>query len=77
MKKTIRGKVYDTDAMTIVKKVTSGAFGDADGYEETLYAAENGAYLMYTNGGSESPYKTEKLVSVSAAKAEEWQKKNA
>ena len=41
MKKTVRGVVYDTDAMTVVKKVTSGAFGDPAGYEETLYVAEN------------------------------------
>jgi len=71
MKKTYRGKIYDTDTMTVVKKVVSGAWGDPAGYEETLYK-EGNLFFMYTNGGNQSIYKTEKLVSVSKAKAEEW-----
>ena len=46
MKKTFKGKVYDTDEMTVVKKVTYGTFGDPTGYEETLYVAENGTYFL-------------------------------
>ena len=42
MKKTVKGKIYDTIEMSIVKKVTSGAYGDPAGYEETLYVAEDG-----------------------------------
>ena len=42
MKKTAKGKTYDTTEMTVVKKVTSGMFGDPTGYEETLYVAEDG-----------------------------------
>lgn len=76
MKKTIRGKVYDTAEMTVVSKVTSGAFGDPAGYEETLYAAEDGNCFLYTNGGEESPYRSEKLVSMSKAKAAAWQAEN-
>ena len=30
MKKTVKGKSYDTIEMSIVKKVTSGAYGDPD-----------------------------------------------
>ena len=56
MKKTVRGVVYDTENMTVVKKVSHGAFGDPAGYEETLYVAENGSYFLYTNGGEASPY---------------------
>ena len=77
MKKTVRGVVYDTDAMTVVKKVTSGAFGDPAGYEETLYVAENGSYFLYTNGGEASKYASEKLTSLSKAKAAAWEKENA
>ena len=45
MKKTVKGVVYDTEAMTVVKKVSHGEFGDPAGYEETLYVAENGNYF--------------------------------
>lgn len=76
MKKTVRGKVYDTAEMTVVGKMTSGAFGDPAGYEETLYAAADGNCFLYTNGGEQSPYKSEKLVLVSKAKAAAWQEQN-
>ena len=59
MKKTVKGKSYDTIEMSIVKKVTSGAYGDPAGYEETLYVAEDGTYFLYTNGGAESKYTAE------------------
>ena len=63
--------------MSVVKKVTSGYFGDPAGYEETLYVTESGSYFLYTNGGAQSPYKTEKLVALSKAKAEAWEKEKA
>ena len=77
MKKTVRGKVYDTDLMTVVKKVAHCAFGDPAGYEETLYQADNGSYFLYTFGGEQSPYKEEKLVSLTKTRLEAWQKENA
>lgn len=77
MKKTVKGKSYDTIEMSIVKKVTSGAYGDPAGYEETLYVAEDGTYFLYTNGGAESKYTAEKLTQMSKAKAEAWKKENA
>lgn len=77
MQKTLRGKVYDTDEMSVVKKVVSGAFGDPAGFEETLYQAENGTYFLYTFGGEQSAYAEEKLVSMTKAKAEDWLKVNA
>ena len=77
MKKTAKGKTYDTTEMTGVKKVTSGMFGDPTGYEETLYVAEDGSYFLYTNGGEASPYKEEKLVSMTKAKVDAWKKANA
>ena len=77
MKKTVKGKSYDTVEMVIVNKITSGAYGDPTGYEETLYVAEDGTYFLYTNGGAESKYTAEKLTQLSKAKAEAWKKANA
>ena len=77
MKKTVRGKVYDTDEMVVVKKVALGAFGDPPGYEAMLYVAENGSYFLYNFGGETSPYPTEKLTALSKAKAAAWEKENA
>lgn len=76
MKKTICGKIYDTDTATVVKKVTSGTFGDPTGYEETLCRTEAGHYFLYTNGGKESLHKTEDIKRMSAANAEKWLKVN-
>ena len=72
MQKIICKKLYDTDAAEVVKKVTSGAFGDPAGYEETLYRMPDGAYFVYTNGGAESPYTDEGIKRRSAKNAEAW-----
>ena len=37
MQKIICKKVYDTETSTLIKKVTYGAFGCPDGWEESLY----------------------------------------
>ena len=76
MKKTICGKLYDTDASTVVKKYTEGAFGDAEGFEETLYVTEDGKYFFYTNGGEESKYPKEDIKRLSKANAERWLAEN-
>ena len=72
MKKVICKVEYDTEASTLVEKRTSGVFGDADGYEESLYVTADGKYFLYVNGGEESIYPTENIKRMSAAKAEEW-----
>lgn len=72
MKKIISKREYDTEAATLVKKSTYGVFGDADGYEETLYQTESGLYFIYVIGGDNSPYPIENIKSVSKVKAEEW-----
>ena len=72
MKKIICKREYDTENATLVKKVTFGNFGDAEGYEESLYQTEKGLYFLYVNGGEASPYKAENIKAVSKAKAEEW-----
>ncbi len=77
MKKIICKKEYDTDASSVVKKVTSGSFGDAAGYEETLYVTEGGNYFLYVNGGAESKYAKEDIKRMSKANAEAWLSENA
>ena len=72
MKKLICKVEYDTEASTIVEKRTFGAFGDADGYEETLYISADGKFFLYVNGGADSVYPEENIKRMSAAKAEEW-----
>lgn len=72
MKKIICKVEYDTEASELIAKHTSGAFGDADGYEESLYVTATGKYFLYVNGGSESPYAKEDIKRMSAAKADEW-----
>ncbi len=72
MLKTICGKTYDTDNATLIKRKSVGAFGDADGYEETLYQTETGNYFLYLNGGESSPYPKEDIKRMSKANAEKW-----
>ena len=77
MKKIICKVEYDTSASELIVKKTFGNFGDADGYEETLYKTESGKFFLYTNGGAESIYPKEDIKRLSAAKAEEWLAANA
>ncbi len=74
MKKIICKREYDTENATLVRKFTAGNFGDADGYEESLYQTPAGLYFLYVNGGEDSIHATENIKSVSKAKAEEWLK---
>ena len=76
MVKTIRKKVYDTDASVVVKKVTSGVWGDPNGFETTLYSTEDGSYFLYTNGGETSPYPVEDIVAMSKVNAKKWLEEN-
>ena len=72
MKKVICKVEYDTENAELVAKFTSGNFGDADGYEESLYKTQSGKFFLYVNGGEESPYKKEDIKRLAAAKADEW-----
>lgn len=76
MQRIVKNKVLDTATATIVKKVTSGVFGDPKGYEETLYITEDGTYFLYTNGGAESKYTEEKITLKYKANAEKWLNEN-
>lgn len=72
MKKIICKVEYDTENATVIKKNIVGNFGDADGYEETLYITPDERYFLYVNGGPSSPYLKEDIKRLSKAKAEEW-----
>ena len=72
MKKIICKVEYDTEASELVAKYTNGYFGDAAGYEESLYVTATGKYFLYVNGGPKSQYKEENIKRVSAPKAKEW-----
>lgn len=72
MKKIICKVEYDTETSELIEKRTFGEFGDADGYEESLYKTESGKFFLYVNGGAESVHPEENIVRMSAAKAEEW-----
>lgn len=76
MKKIICKVEYDTENAELIKKVTFGAFGDADGYEESLYKTATGKYFLYVNGGAESKYPVENITRMAAAKAEKWLSEN-
>ena len=76
MKKVICKVEYDTEASELIAKNTYGEFGQADGYEESLYVTADGKYFLYTNGGEESKYAKENITRMSAAKADEWRKAN-
>ena len=76
MVKKTKTKTYNTETATVVKKVTSGAYGDPAGYEETMFVTPEGDYFLYTYGGEASAYKAEKITAYTKAKAEEWIKNN-
>ncbi len=72
MKKIICKKEYDTETATLVLQNGVGVYGDPSGYEETLYVTPDGAYFLYTNGGEDSPYTTEKIARMSQKSADAW-----
>jgi len=72
MKKIICKKEYDTELSEVVEKRTFGSFGDADGYEETLYKTESGSFFLYVNGGEDSKHPKEDIKRMSPKAAEEW-----
>lgn len=76
MQKIICKKLYDTETANIVKKNTTGNFGDPCGYEETLYVTPDGFYFLYTNGGADSIYPTESIKRMSAKAVKEWLENN-
>ncbi len=76
MKKIICKREYDTEVATLLKKCTVGEFGDAEGYEESLYQMPDGKLFLYVNGGEDSVYPKENIKSISKEKAEVWLKEH-
>ena len=72
MKKIICNKEYDTETATLQHKVTVGTYGDPAGYEESLYVTPEGNAFLYTYGGVDSPYPTEKITRLSKKSAGAW-----
>jgi len=72
MKKTICNVMYDTEIAEIICKRTQGAFGDEDGYEETLYRTPEGKYFLYVNGGESSIHPVEKITRMAEKRALAW-----
>ena len=76
MQKIICKKVYDTETSDVVKKVTYGVYGDTDGYEETLYRTQDGAFFLYVNGGADSKHHKEDIKRMAKDKAALWLENN-
>ena len=76
MKKIICKVEYDTEKSELVAKYTHGAFGESDGYEESLYKTADGKYFVYANGGADSIYPEETIKRIAQAKVDEWLNKH-
>ena len=72
MKKIICKVEYDTETAQLIGKFTSGEFGDAAGYEESLYETADGKFFIYVNGGAESIYAKEDIKRLAKNKVDEW-----
>jgi len=72
VKKVICKVEYDTANSELVAKYTSGEFGDAAGYEESLYKTAEGKYFIYVNGGADSAYPEENIKRIAQGKVNEW-----
>ncbi len=72
MKKIICKVEYDTETAELVAKYTNGEFGDAQGYEESLYVTPAGKYFVYVNGGEDSIHPIENISRISAEKSKIW-----
>ena len=72
MKKIICKREYNTETATLIKKFTSGFYGDPAGYEETLYQTPDGLYFLYINGGAASAHPTEDILRLAKTKVNDW-----
>lgn len=77
MQKIICKKTYDTETSTLLKKVTFGAYGSPEGWEESLYQTDSGSFFLYTNGGANSKHTKEDITRMSAEKKNAWLKANS
>jgi hypothetical protein len=75
MKVTINGKTYSTYDAQCLGYRHIGDFGHHDGFEEQLYAAEDGRHFLYCIGGPESPYVEPQVNLLGEKKAKDWRNK--
>ena len=72
MRKSINGKIYDTETGHLFDSKSVGEFGDTRGYEEKLYATKTGLYFIYGIGGADSPYPKGTIKPLTNDEADEW-----
>ena len=72
MRKIICGREYDTETATLIKKFISGVYGQADGYEESLYQTPDGLYFLFVNGGDASIYPKADILRIAKTKVNTW-----
>ena len=69
MKSTASKKTFDTQSSELLKKITTGSYGDPTGYEETLFLSPDGTYFVYANGGEKSIHPKESFTKINKARA--------
>ena len=77
MQTVICKKLYDTESAALIKKVTFGEYGNAEGWEERLYQTESGNFFLYVNGGENNKHPKEDIVRMGVEKKNAWLSANA
>ena len=72
MRKIMYSKIYDTETAVLIKKYTHGEYGDPTGYEECLFQTPDGYYLLFVQGGINSPYPSADLLRIGKTKVASW-----
>lgn len=85
MKKTINGKLYNTDTARLIGTYNSGVEDHLFGWYESLYAKRTGEFFIYGEGGPASKYAvhtsfertvgSEKIFPLSYDEARAWAEK--
>lgn len=65
-------KIPNLDNATLIKRVTSGTFGDPCGFEEILMRTKNNRYVLVRRGGERSHCPGESIDMIMKADALEW-----
>lgn len=80
MKRTLRGRLYDTDSATLIGEYTNSAL-PSEQFTEQLYIKKTGEFFLYGKGGPDSKYNkfvrntyypNEKIIPLSYDQAEQW-----
>lgn len=80
MKRTLRGRLYDTDSATLIGEYTNSAL-PSEQFTEQLYIKKTGEFFLYGKGGPDSKYNkfvrntyypNEKIIPLSYDQADKW-----